>query len=339
MNSKTTTRLLVIAVLALGMVGSATAQTSEATDNSTVSVSIGSKIAIDISPTALDFGSITPGNEDSTATIGSGEVVGAIELENTGSENITHVWLNASTPTSKPFGTGTPSAYDSGNFMMVKTGNGDITGVTAYQNFTYVNRKEFNETSTLPYIFVPGEGSTAQNWSYGRFRVGDQEFFWAVNVTNRAAGTGQCVTGNNDFRLGVSAHNQTATGSNDFTDPAEYYSFSVTDVGTSGTNPYLVTGVELNGSVLSGHRNYDVVLNCGNPTWAMRTHFNIGPGTLDLSTSGSAAEFLVSSTNTYGEAALQPGEHFTVNVSMQVPLGVATGSPINGYLRVFANNN
>lgn len=322
MKQNKATAFLGVLLLALGMTFSGSAQS---TDNSTVTVNVGSQTAIDISPAALDFGSVTPGEEVESTTSGFTH----FEIENIGSTNMTSIWVNATTPASNPFGTGLASSYDVGNFIQIQPDN-DITGVASDTGYTYVNRKEYNESNDLSYITTPAN----QDWRYGRFRVGEQEFFWAANTTT--GGACQVDDGDtDDFRVGTQPHNQTSTGSVDFTDTNQYDAYEL----TSGTNvESLATSVGLTSSTLVSDRNYDVVVECGAETYTYRSKFNTQLAGEDLSAVGGAAEYLLSGT-AGTQSALQPGEHFEVNVSVRLPQGVAatSGSSINGLLRIFGS--
>jgi len=81
--------LFALAIL-LGMTGSVTAINSDDSDNSTVTVNVATKIAVDISPAELNFTGIEPGQTQTQDENG----LTAIEIENIGSENVSQVWLN-----------------------------------------------------------------------------------------------------------------------------------------------------------------------------------------------------------------------------------------------------
>lgn len=310
------------------MMGTASAQvTSEDTDNSTVTVDVASKVAVDISPSDISYGAIDPGSavlESNSSSVGG--PVGAVEIENIGSENITQVWLNTTTPDDNPFGTGLAQEYDAGNFIEVKPeGEADTTSAS---EFRYVNRKDFNETGDLSYVFTPEDGG---EWEYGRFRVGSQEYFWAVNTSES---TGACeTTGSNDFLVGQNAHNKTNTGSTDFTNS----SGDITEYGLTGTGAgdaeALATGVEV------GDRNYDVLVECGDPTYTVRSSYNVNAlGASDLASDGSAVSHILNATEASDASEeLQPGEYFGVNTSIRVPQGVPSNAGITGQLRVLVN--
>lgn len=311
---------LVASFVLLAMSSSATAITSDSTTNSTVTVDVTSKVAIDITPQDLSYTGMEPGTTVTSTDSG----YSAIELENIGSVNISQVWMNASVPSSNPFGSGLASNYDAGNFIQISP-TGEI-GTASSNNFTFVNRKEFNESNDLSYVFTP----SADRWDYGRFRAGDQEFFWAVNATSNA-----CTGANGEkLRVGNKAHNKTATGSADFTS-SEYTSYPLTETGNSHG---IATGVNI--TLPSGNtRYYDVLTKCsGDETYTVRTRYNPkATGATDLTFDGTQIEHLLNST-VGSQGAMQPGEHFQVNTSVEVPQGVPQNAGISGLLRVLVSS-
>jgi len=309
------------------MTATTSAQTTDS-DNSTITVSIAEKVAIDISPTQLNYDGVNPGGFQSTADVdGSNEQYTSVEIENIGSNNITHVWMNASSPSTVPFGSGISSTYDAGNFIQIRS-EGQADTPTDDEHL-FVNRKEFNESSELSYIFT----EPSEDWRYGRFRVGEQEVFWAANTT--ATGSA-CTTTGGDFRVGNVAHNRTNTGSNDFRDGSgEYTSYDL----QSEEVHEVATQVWVNTSETD--KIYDVVVNCDtSETWTARTKYNVEPFGNDLTTiaeASRASSYLINSA-AGNLAALQPGEHFELNTAIRVPLGVAQGELSSGVLRVLVDN-
>lgn len=314
--------------LVIGLTATVTAISEETNDNATVSVTVASQTAVDVTPSDLNYNQVDPGARQEVSDGPDSDQFTGVEIENIGSLNLTHVWLNATVPTSNPFGSGISSEYDAGNFIMVNsTGEAGTGVVPADTHYSYVNRREYNESNDLSYIFTP----TDMNWQYGRFRAGSQEFFWAVNVTD----TGNCDTSGDDFRVGNLAHNESATGSNDFTDTNEYTSYDLTDL-TSG--PYLAPSVSLD-MPSQPDRDYDVLVSCSDPTYTVRTEYNpTAEGSSDLTIDGTVAQHLVNSTATSPDA-MQPGDHFSLDMAVEVPQGVADGSVESGLLRVFAASN
>lgn len=327
-NTKTALLSATLVALAVAMVSPAASQDSVATngtDNSTVQVSVAEKTAVDISPSSLSYTGVDPGSVKVNTS--GGEKFDSVEIENIGSTNISHVWFNASMPVDNPFGTGTPSEYDAGNFIQIQPTGDKSSKSPGY--FSFVNRKEFATSNIPEYIFRP-DGT----WEVGRFRVADQEYFWAVQQQS-TDGT-QCATGTDTFRVGKAAHNQTATGSNDFRgSSSEYTSYSLSDGNTDATDVVASSAVNISGA------NYrvDVVCSPGNgeEVSVTRSHFNPELAEDELaSTVGNGAEFVLNETAST-TSALQPGEHFNVDTRVSLPQGVAQGSVSDGFLRVLVN--
>ncbi len=170
------------------------------TDYITINVTVAPKIMVDINPSNLTWTNVYPG----TAVDGSNETNGydRIWIENTGSVNITEVWLanSADLPGplgAGPFGTGNASLYDPAN-MVVISKNGT--------RYFFINRKEYPDsrryTGTFYIKFDPGA-------TWGRFRNSSYEYFWEiVNGTS-----GNCSDGT--FRIGILPHTLQSTGTLD----------------------------------------------------------------------------------------------------------------------------
>lgn len=322
---------LTLIALTVGMTATTTALTSDDSENSTVQVQVASLTAIDVTPSLLDYNSINPGERDE---VDDAEGFTGVEVENIGSVNITQVWANATVPQDRPFGSGFATEYDAGNFIQINaTGEGQAGVVGPDDYYSFVNRREYNESNDLNYIFTP---PSPEEWRYGRFRAGDQEFFWAVNTSISGSGC-DADADSDDFRVGTAAHNETKTGSNDFTDGSgEYYSRALTDVPGLESSERLATDVWLNVPGQS-NRTYDVVVNCGSQTYTTRTRYNVQmDGATDLALDGATARHLVNAT-AGGAGELQPGDHFSIDMAVSVPLGVANGDVSDGLFRILVN--
>lgn len=322
-----------LVAVAVGLISPAASQATQDvndTDNSTVTVQVAEKTAIDISPDTLDYNDVSPGSTQfGTDNDGENENFTHVELENIGSTNISRVWMNASTPSSSPFGSGIASNYDAGNFIQIKPQD-DLSnvGVVNYDSWTFVTREEFSTDNVPEYIFEPTSGS----WEVGRFRVADQEYFWAMEQPSDSAST--CSTNSESFRVGNVAHNKTATGSNDFRDSSEYIGYQPTNNTANGAA--VVDDVNISGA------NYRVKIDCSSTSatgdvTVTRSRFNTELGYEDVtSITTGAAEYLLNEPAS-ADAALQPGEHFSVQTRVSVPQGVASGRVDDGFLRVLVN--
>lgn len=328
MKHKTAVLTMVLIAFGVAMVSPAASQDSVAqnsTDNSTVTVQIAEKTAIDISPSTLNYDGVKPGSVQVNT---SGEQFDSVEIENIGSTNISHVWFNASVPDSNPFGTGVADNYDAGNFIQIKP-TGDLAE-KSYSAFTFVNRKEFATSNIPEYIFR--EDNT---WEIGRFRVADQEYFWAAKQQSSDGTT--CATGSNTFRVGNLAHNKTATGSNDFrTSAGEFSTYSLSD-GTDGNASDVVAASSVN--ISSADYRVEVVCQPGNGEEVAVTRSRYNPELAEDEVSsivGNGGQFVLNQSVS-SSSALQPGEHFNVDTRVSVPQGVAQGEVNNGFLRVLVN--
>ena len=160
---------------------------------------VATKTAADINPASFTWIGIDPGSVG-----GPTEEVNdyfAIQIENIGSHNITHIWFNSTYPASRPFATGTNSTYDAGNFVVLAR-----EGTTA---FYFPNRLEFNESRSIVYLRDPsGNLPPSSSYSYGRFRNTSYEYFWMVSRGSNCDGQ--------TFYIGESPHTELQTGTTNF---------------------------------------------------------------------------------------------------------------------------
>lgn len=344
-----------MAVALLSFVASAAAISSQGTDSSSVDVTVASQIGVQIDPASLSYSTVFPGSINKTSDKG----LTSLEIENTGSENITRVWLSTSVPRDNPFGTGTSGSYDAGNFVVVRPTN-EISGVAGSSVFKYVDRREYNESNTLSYIKTSAGGTTQR---YGRFKVGNEEFFWEIEAgqapgTSGAANPSICDgTGSSPKLLvGNKPHTGSNLGTADFrsSNSANYASYTINDLSTSDTFG-VAKGVDLN--VSSGNRTYDILTYCGdssataqsNETFTQRVSYDVKPGSStenlgsgqivpsDLAAVGTSSKYMLNSTGSTDQ--FKPGQHFSVKTGVQIPRGAAVGSVGTGSLDVFISTN
>jgi len=92
-------------------------------DRANITVTINQKTIVDITPEIMNFGLVDPGSTVTAynVTDGTNNVIqlSQFEIENLGSTNLTHVWLNVTQPSTNPFGTGNANLYDPGNWIAV----------------------------------------------------------------------------------------------------------------------------------------------------------------------------------------------------------------------------
>lgn len=350
--------LLGAVALLVGLVPSAAAQDS---DNTTVTVDVSPTTALDINPTSLSFTGVQPKSFEA----GSDSGFPGVEIENSGSRNISEVSLNTTNNADNPFGTGLQGEYNAGNLLQARPEQGlpettsidaSPTGNSDQSGYHYVSRIDFNETRDLSYIKTPqteGElDSTDFIWRYGRFRSGNESFFWAIRGSS-ATGDANICDGEVDaglLRVGTLSHTDERRGTTDFTDSniEDFVNVSVSETG--GSTPYgRANQVELNTS--TGNTTYDVLSYCDDTsstddngadgqTYLTRTRFDLNPfdttdlpDTNGLQTSGSTA--LQRVTDSTSEAQqLQPGEHYTLFMGVEAGRGIAAGQLQQGTLQL-----
>ena len=290
--------LFVAGVIALLLATAVHAPAVNATDTLTVSVIIKQKAIVDINPASFVWSGVggeglEPGEEGEEK---------AIQIENLGSVNITYIWFNNSYPSENPFGTGDVSKYDSGNWVVIRKNQ---TG----EKYYFPGRMEYrqpHETYPIIYLTLPA------NWvSYGRFRNGSAEYFWAL-----VNGTANCTDGT--LYLGTEPHTKDQTGDTDLTDNDH----SITNV----NGIWGVTAVNIGGSMpmcAAVHYTCDKIYFY---------HWNMdAPG---ATTCSNAEYFLDGATDT----PIVPGASAYANINVRVPYGVPYDvSGINGTLTVLVS--
>lgn len=326
MNRAKIATTFLVAVLSIGLLSTAAA---EDTDESEVIVDVSTETAVDMHPEQLSYSGITPGSEALEDDSG----VAAVQIENVGSNSIDTVHMEATAPEETPFATGDRDAYDTANFVSIDVSNPEDhtdldDSINAYDYPVFVNRKDFAEVRDLSYIFVEDE----EEWEYGRFRVADEEYFWAVETSIDGSETDL------ELRVGTTAHTQSQTGTSDFGDGAEDYdTYQMTSVqdGSEDNPTYWVPDEAVSiPRTDSGDetiaqedwRDYDVVVQTDpgatGGVYTVRSRFNEEVEGVDLTTEGSVTDYIF---NSDGASVLEPGDSFPVDVNVNVPRGVPSG--------------
>lgn len=296
----------------------ASAANITATDYILLYVNVSEKTMVDIQPSQLSWLGVEPGTQ-TDASQAWGTPKEAIQIENIGSTNISRIWLNTSYPSSSPFGTADPSAYDTGNFAVVRRNSSG-------ESFFFVNRVEYNE-SELIYLQLPA------GYAHGRFRSANKEYFWAIDASD-----GNCS--DSDFRIGKQPHNQTQLGTVDLTGVCDTLTGTGAQECRAGTltpttqSPYTGNNqwgyANLFVGPNSNYENYTVAVywNCSSYVKAMFYHWNMdAPGAQEL---GADSFHMYFSTTT-----LTPGANIIANVKLRVPYGTVAGN-ISGTMTVQA---
>jgi len=284
--------LLFMSSVSAQLGGNLTANDSE---SATVAVNISSKVMVDITPSTFTWSPVDPGGVGDNNTEANNYY--AIQIENIGSKNITHVWFNASYPTSNPFGTGTNSA-DAGNFVVLSKN-------TSSNEFWFINRVEYNTTTELVYLRDP-DGNMPPNASkyiYGRYHNASNEYFWMIDkVTN----CNESAT----IYIGNTSHSKTQTGTTDFKDGDvesfslfTYKNYGYADIDTGPLNGLCVAVTHDCTRVFFSKWNADAPFHlCSNVNYAY-----------DYNETGTPTP-------------LVPGDSFAMNIKVHVPFGIYEGS-------------
>ncbi len=318
------TVLAVIAAVSLAflvaLMRPATSLTINDTDTATVSIDVSSLAIVDITPVALSWTGAQPAKIapcDSTLVYcydAAGTARYGIEIENMGSVNITHIWLNTTFESSYPFATGSPTSYDAGNFIAVSK-----TNSTSRASYLFVNRVEYNATKWPIYLKLPS-GTV----SSGRLRDGNYEWFWALVP----AGSGLCnETGAtiymSDYTSVAGIHNETQNGDIDLSDgtPAGLSIATLPADNTFGYANVTLTTPE-------GSMSY-VLLVPSDCSYVAMNHWNIDWAEM----TGAYAEYVWDQAT---DGYLTPGNLTEIYVQARVPYGVHFGSLKQGVLTVLS---
>ena len=334
--------MLVIAAMAVILitgsvkpVAAAYNSVNESWDESTVTVQIGAKTMIDVTPELIDFGLTYPGEivkeYRPNSTFGQ-QNISAFQIENIGSTNISKIWLNVTRPKVNPFGTGVPSNYNPGNWIAVDinftVGNSTYLATMSDINMSYIHRVEFNTSQPIVYLKKP-PGTTA----YGRFRVGSNEYFWAIVGNCTADPWILFYMGNNS-----EPHNQNQTGDIDLTDGDEIYINLTRTTGKDGNTWFVPASSSdvLKFKNVEGYLEQYLVIVNGS---CNAVHF-VGWDRDFADMTGANVAYLPSDTAVFDEALagqpLYPGEDLAMNIELRVPYGVPA-STYTGYMTVVAS--
>ncbi len=296
----------IITILLLGFI-SGTPQPVSATnttDTVTIAVTVLEQTMVDINPSSLSWTNVRPGGIGNSTNEANNYT--SIQIENIGSKNITNIWFNTSYPTSKPFGTANATLYDAGNFVVISKNDDD--------HYYFVNRVDYNDSEIVYLLRESGYDF------YGRFRNASSEYFW---VANPGVGT-NCSSGATAFRLGNKPHNQSGTGSIDFTTASEYTTISLTTTEQT-TGPFSGWwGVGNNTAWKGLNQNYCIAINeyC-NVTVFYKYNYDMP--------ACDAKEF-------FSSTPIAPGASAIGDINVHIPYGVYYGAVNSGTLTVFASD-
>ncbi|MBI4176024.1 MAG: hypothetical protein HY518_02385 [Candidatus Aenigmarchaeota archaeon] len=166
MSYPKTTKAIIGVIAGIIIAGQLLSITAAQSDFVSVNVSISSVTEITVSPEAINFSALSPGSNSATQTV---------TIKNTGSANITTVYVNATTidnETVNPLGTGRPDLYASTGFIMIQN--------TTNSSWVHVGRKEWNLTAVLAGETV-NQGAGIVNFSHGFYRNSSgNNYLWKV---------------------------------------------------------------------------------------------------------------------------------------------------------------
>jgi len=313
--------ILKVAVLvALLVMAAQTVSALQVDDNesATLDITIAAQTWVNIDPEALSWTGVNPGDVGGSTEEANNYY--AIQIENIGSNNISHVWFNASNPTTRPFATGSPTNYNAGNFVV-------LSNETGPENYYFINRLEFNESKTLVYLTDPGGTMPpdSSTYYYGRIRNASKEWFWFVQPTGVPS---ECNGTGVNFWIGGTPHTREATGSVDFSSCGGTLDSPGSGCGTGtltkddDANNWAYADISLGGQkyTIAVYRTCEKV---------MVSHWNKdAPGADETGT--NAAYFY--------EGTLTPGNSVAARIKVFVPYGVAVGSVTQGTINVVVND-
>jgi hypothetical protein len=315
--------LLAIAVfVAVFATPAALALTVDDSESANVSVTVSTKTMINIDPYVLTWAAMEPGSIGNA----SGESNGyfAVQIENIGSHNITHIWFNTTYPATTPFATASAASYDAGNFVVLATEPGTGANATAcndldkYDDFKFANLVEFPEVRSLVYVKDDAGKMPPIDRDYGRFRFADEEYFWMIDNATDCEG--------NNFYLGKVPHTETSTGSVDFSVVGNRLTIAM---GATAENGWCY------GTVGGTHNLTGYGIAVQNATSGADRQVALVWWNKDFLPSGSIGEYFWNST-TMGD--LVPGNSTAACIKVYVPYGVYEGTVNTGILTVVANS-
>jgi hypothetical protein len=149
---------------------------AETSANITVNVTVAPVAEITVVPYYLNWTNIYPGYAGA---------VQAVDVKNTGSLNVSNIYIYASTlddETTRPYGTGDPSKYSAAGVIVVKGGSDNVP--------KFIGRIEWNWTdaiSAADFSYV----TNVKAWGF--YKNTSFEYVWAVGAdptTNRCNDTG-----------------------------------------------------------------------------------------------------------------------------------------------------
>lgn len=293
MKIKFISNLLSIAILALFLGASPAAFAASASGNFTVDVNISSVGTIIVTPTALSWTGVNPGANTAASTL---------IIKNTGSMNLSSIYLNTSTysdESTNPLTTADPSAYSAAGLIFVK----NSTETTYY----HAGRLEWNLSSYLAGETLNLNAATT-NFGHGWYRNSSgNEYLWKVeNGTN-----GLCNNSGTTFSIKTAPENSTNLNRN-------LAGFADCGTVTAGTNWATFACVD---GPLAGHC-VATAKTCDK---------------IEIYKYNYASDFPACGNRAYLRSnTLIPGDEDSISVYASVPYGMPAGDTTTGTLTIIA---
>jgi len=274
-----------------------------------ITVNVSTKTMVDVEPYALTWSPVDPGGVGDNDTEILGPNYFAIQIENIGSHNITHVWFNATYPSASPFARGNAAYTDAGNYVVLSSNTS--SNKPPANGFWFINRVEYNETRELVYLRdpdgnMPPDSST---YTYGRFRNASNEYFWMLNNVSPNCNASTYI------RIGNESHTRTQTGTTNF----QTGNFS--EIALSSYGGWAVG--HISSGPLSG---YEVAVNATCAVFF--SHWNRD---FPFDSPGTEAVYAYS-------GILTPGDSFAMAIKVYVPYGIYEGQSGQGTIWAIVND-
>jgi len=327
-----------ILALAVGMASTATAADDNEETNVTVTVS--AETALDVKPDDLQYSSAEVGSRVNNSDNG----FDAVKVENTGSEDISQIWLDTTMPSTDPFGQGDSQAHNSANFLQIKPRDNSANAIRGdATTYHYIQRAEFFESNTP--LIETGDDWNSEGYSdfeIGRMRLGSDEFYYVIaNDGGNCDGSGSPSA---KMRVADTATTPSGLGTYDFSDSgSDYTEYNITTASNSAYGISQSTVTLDNGTET---HEYDIMTACASSVSSdfdephiLMNRYNIeAGGATDLQANdGTVTEQIYRSTSDSDD--LNPGASFTVDVAVQVPRGVPQGQLSEGTMTVKAKTS
>lgn len=235
--------LILLGVAILAIIQGVSAQSGvNQTGQANVSVTVSAVTMIDIAPATFTY-TARPGEACGKDISGglcneTGNNYFAIQVTNIGSWNITKIWFNVSQEEQSPFGVGSDTYVNPGNFIVLSTNE-------STNDFYFVDRKEFPEYRNVVYLRDP-DGNMPANlskYNYGRMHNGSNEYFYMIENSSTKCEVSEITW----IRIGVNARTVEQIGSTDFsTGPStNYIQFNLSTRSAKGYPAYATGNISV----------------------------------------------------------------------------------------------